>query len=268
MRAKLLLLILVYVSLVACTKSPSQWQEEVKLSSGETIVITRQTDYVSGGGEWASNPDLSRADIRHLKFTFPLNSSQPVEWHSQPEPGGLYPESPLIFDIESGVPVVIAVGSVSRECPEYRRYAHLSTGWQRQPLSAADWQRATNLLIDSSNEYLITLEQKQKLNETGAYSKRIRTIDPSVKACPEITAQWKIKVLKVQVKSDVFIVNGHTYATSAELTAALKTLPRPDEIDLMQERGISRERRNEAVAAIRDTGLNVLIGVEGNEVFH
>lgn len=171
--------------LVACAKSPNQWQEEVKLSSGETIVIARQTDYVSGGGEWATNPDLSKPDIRHLKFTFPLNSPQQIEWHSQSELSGLYPESPLILDIENGVPVVIAIGSFRMGCPEYRRYAHLATGWQRQPLSPNDWLRATNLLIDSSNEYLITLEQKQKRNEMGFYKKWLMTIDPSVKACQQ-----------------------------------------------------------------------------------
>ncbi len=75
-------------------------------------------------------------------------------------------------------------------------------------------------------------------------------------------------MLKVKVMSDMFIVNGHTYFTSAELTAALKTLPRPDTIGLVQEGGITPTRHNEAISAIQDAGLDVPIGFVGNEVFY
>lgn len=86
-----------------------------------------------------------------------------------------------------------------------------------------------------------------------------------VTACSQLKEP---KMLQVKVKSDVFIVNGHTYSTSAELTTALKTMPRPDAIGLVQESNISPERHNEAISAIQGAGLKVPIGFVGNEVFH
>lgn len=169
--------------LLSCSKPPAEWQEEVKLSSGRVTIISRQTDYVSGGAEWAQNPDLHTPDIRHLRFTYPVDSGSQVEWRSQPESRGLYPETPLVFDLESGAPIVIAVGSRSKECPEYRRYIYLNSTWQRQPLLARDWGRKSNLLFDSSNEYLITLEKKEQMNAPGSYAKWLKKIDPSVDGC-------------------------------------------------------------------------------------
>jgi hypothetical protein len=175
--------------ILSCSKPPAEWQEEVKLSSGKVIVISRQTDYVSGGAEWAQNPDLQTPDICHLRFTYPVDSGSQVEWRSKPESRGLYPESPLVFDLENGAPVVIAVGSRSRQCPEYRRYIYLNSTWKRQPLLARDWDRKSNLLFDSSNEYLITLEKKEQMNASGSYAKWLKNIDPSVDGCHELSIE-------------------------------------------------------------------------------
>lgn len=78
----------------------------------------------------------------------------------------------------------------------------------------------------------------------------------------------EFKTLQVTVKSDVFIINGQTYATAAELTTALKTMPRPDGIGLLQQVGISTERHNEAISAVQGAKLNVPISFVGNEVFY
>ena len=64
------------------------------------------------------------------------------------------------------------------------------------------------------------------------------------------------------------MINDQAYFTSAELTAALKTLPRPDTISLVQEGVITPARHKEAIAAIQSAGLNVPIGFVGNEVFY
>lgn len=174
---------LLCLMLVSCSKAPIQWREEVKLGNGTVIVVFRQTDLVSGGGEWAQNPNLVTPDIRRIRFSFPIDSDEQVEWRSRPETGGFYPEGPLILDVEDGFPVVIAMGSRTRDCPEYRRYIFRDKAWHTEPLQAQDWGRHSNLLIDSSREYLITLEQKKQMNESGAYSKALKNIDPRVTAC-------------------------------------------------------------------------------------
>jgi len=77
----------------------------------------------------------------------------------------------------------------------------------------------------------------------------------------------KSKMLQIEVKSDVFIINGQTYSTSTELTTALRTMPRPDAIGLVQEGGLSPELHNQAISAIQGANLNVPISFVGNEVF-
>lgn len=86
-----------------------------------------------------------------------------------------------------------------------------------------------------------------------------------VAACtqPKVSVQ-----LLVKVRPDAYIVDGHTYATSAELTAALKALPRPDAIGLLSDGEISPVRYSEAISVVQAAGLNVPIGVVGNEVFY
>jgi hypothetical protein len=175
--------IFIALLLVACSKLPSEWQEEVKLSNDKVIIISRSTDYVSGGGEWASNPGLHAPDIRHIEFKFPFESSQKITWKSQPEKDGLYPEYPVVFDMENGYPVIISLGSRKRGCPEYRRYVFRNSTWHRQPLLADDWRRKSNLLIGSSNEYLITLEKKSLLDKSGSFTKWQKNIDPAVNEC-------------------------------------------------------------------------------------
>ncbi|MTV37428.1 hypothetical protein [Duganella radicis] len=76
------------------------------------------------------------------------------------------------------------------------------------------------------------------------------------------------RVLKVTVKADTFIVNSQTYLSSKDLTAALRKMPHPDAIAVIQEHGISPERHDEAMSAIQSADLKVPIGFVGNEVFY
>ena len=63
-------------------------------------------------------------------------------------------------------------------------------------------------------------------------------------------------------------MGGRSFSTGAELTAALKALPPPGGVAIIQsEEGIPRERRKEAIAAIRNAGINKPIATVGNEQF-
>lgn len=75
-------------------------------------------------------------------------------------------------------------------------------------------------------------------------------------------------VLVIQIRKTDFIVNGHSYATTAELTAALKNLPSPDVVNLIHAEGATSDRTNEAIAAVKSAGVKAPIGWVGNEVFY
>lgn len=75
-------------------------------------------------------------------------------------------------------------------------------------------------------------------------------------------------LLDIQIGKTGFIVSSHSYATTAELTTALKKLPPPDGINLIHAEGVSLERRNEAIAAVKNAGIKAPIGWVGNEVFY
>jgi hypothetical protein len=75
-------------------------------------------------------------------------------------------------------------------------------------------------------------------------------------------------LLDIQIRKMDFVVNGHSYATTAELTTALKKLPPPDGINLIHAEGATPERRNEAIAAVKNAGIKAPIGWVGNEVFY
>ncbi|MBC7685471.1 MAG: hypothetical protein H7176_09615 [Bdellovibrionales bacterium] len=75
-------------------------------------------------------------------------------------------------------------------------------------------------------------------------------------------------LLDIQVGRTDFVLNGHSYATTAELTTALKRLPSPDGINLIHAEGATLERTNEAIAAVKNAGIKAPIGWVGNEVFY
>jgi hypothetical protein len=71
----------------------------------------------------------------------------------------------------------------------------------------------------------------------------------------------------IQIRKTDFVVNGHSYATTAELTTALKKFPPPDGINLIYTLDTTPERRSEAIAAVKNAGIKATIGWVGNEVF-
>ena len=75
-------------------------------------------------------------------------------------------------------------------------------------------------------------------------------------------------LLDIEIRQTDFVINGHSFATIGELTTALKKLPPPDGVNLIHTRGISPERRNQVIVAVKNSGIKTPIGWVGNEVFH
>lgn len=167
-------------ALAGCTK-PRTWQEEVALSTGQTIVITRKTEFESGGGEWASNPNLIKPSVNHLDVPYPAGSGKVASWRSAPEVHGNFPEDPLLLDMEGGKPVIIAAGTYGTGCPSYRRYLYTGSGWQQTAMPAEAIGRTSNLLFKNTEGY-VTLDMKRKMNK-GPYDSWRKQIEPGLKPC-------------------------------------------------------------------------------------
>lgn len=75
-------------------------------------------------------------------------------------------------------------------------------------------------------------------------------------------------ILDIKIRKTDFVVHGHSYATTAELTTALKMLPPPDGVNLIHTKDATPARRNEAIAAVKKACIKALIGWVGNEVFY
>jgi hypothetical protein len=71
----------------------------------------------------------------------------------------------------------------------------------------------------------------------------------------------KLNRLQVEVNKNAFILNGQSYRDPAELTAAIKALPRPDIINLAQAADVDEERRNAALFAIIDSESGTPVNV-------
>lgn len=171
------------VALAGCTKlAPLNWQEEVALSTGQTIVVTRKTEFESGGGGWASNPNLRKPSVNYLYVPYPAGSGKVVAWRSAPERKGNYPEDPLLLGMEEGKPVIIAAGTYGTGCPSYRRYLYTGSKWQQTAMPDAVMGRPTNLLFKNTDGY-ITLDMKRSMNN-GAYDGWRKKIDPALHPCP------------------------------------------------------------------------------------
>jgi len=59
-----------------------KWKEEVQLSDGRIIVVERELEFESGGGEWARNRRGIKPAEYRIRFVYPEGSEQIIEWRS------------------------------------------------------------------------------------------------------------------------------------------------------------------------------------------
>ncbi|MHB1184439.1 MAG: hypothetical protein ACYC4A_07040 [Desulfobulbia bacterium] len=89
--------LLVCLSLVGCEKKVT-WQEEVKLSTGETITIDREVRHAGGGAAWPQGQgSIPREHI--IRFRYPAQTGKFIEWRSTKLSPATYAELPLVLDI-------------------------------------------------------------------------------------------------------------------------------------------------------------------------
>lgn len=173
------------VSMSACVASSKNWKEEVQFSDGKTIIVERDAIYEGGGDEWAFNRSGSKLKEYRIRFSYPDGSGKIIEWRTTKLDSQTWPEVPLIFDMESGQPVVFTLIAISLGCEVYSRYVYRNGAWIEEMLPEQFERRTTNLLFGSQKDIptLVNLEEKRRRNSASGYRQALKQVGPMLKVC-------------------------------------------------------------------------------------
>lgn len=198
--------LLTVIAFPAACAPPNQtkivkWQEEVKLSTGEVIVVERETRFKPSGGEpfrgsgWA-------ADVMTIRFHYPPDSKNVIEWRTVRYGAERHftPEYPLALDVGQDRSIyLIALAAGKGACDEYYRYRYDNGQWKDDMLSEVFEKRAPNLLLGSdeiNTPPQITLDFKRKFeadyHRWTRYDIRFRQIGPDRCLCGNVGSPVKI----------------------------------------------------------------------------
>ncbi|THF66242.1 hypothetical protein E6C76_05200 [Pseudothauera nasutitermitis] len=174
-------LLLLALGIGVCT-SPHSWREEVQLSDGRVIVIERKLLMEGGGNELAVNRSGTKPKQYVIRFDHPDGSERKIEWRSTKKDIATWPEVPLVFDVESGVPVVYSILAVSLACAEYSKYTYGNGVWVEERLPKIFERHATNLLLRIGSG-AVSLDAKENFNKEGRYRESLRYVGPDRRTC-------------------------------------------------------------------------------------
>jgi hypothetical protein len=182
--ASVLLAGVVGLSLTGCAGT-ERWKEEVQLSDNRVVVIDRETLREGGGGEISSNPSGSKPKEHRIHFANPDEPGKLIDWRTTKKSPATWPEVPLIFDLESGRPIVYTVVYVSSVCGVYSKYTYRDGLWNEEALPQKFPERTTNLYLGIGVKMpkFINLEMKNNENNSLGYSKLLKQIGPTPKVC-------------------------------------------------------------------------------------
>jgi hypothetical protein len=182
----------------ACaTNKTVTWQEEVKLGTGEVIVVERETHFVPNTGAEPFRSSAWRAKKMVIRFRYPPDSKDLIEWRTVRYDAELHfsPETPLVLDIEQAInkPYVITrAGGTSGGCDEYFRYRYENGAWRDDKLPEIFDPQPANLLIGSDSVVIesvpdtVSVETKRKRDDANRYDIRFRTVGPDRCLCGHI----------------------------------------------------------------------------------
>lgn len=182
---KNIVFLLVCLLLAGC-ESKVKWQEEVKLSTGETITIDREVKHAGGGAAWPQGQgSVPREHI--IRFRYPAQSGPLIEWRSTKLDSSTYAELPLVLDLgKDKTWFIFTVFPLSPGCDQYLKYQFQNGAWTETQLTEDIDIHLTNLFLAAdSNEIegLISLGEKIKENASTGYLSRDKQVGPKRFAC-------------------------------------------------------------------------------------
>jgi hypothetical protein len=177
--------LLVCLSLAGCEKKVT-WQEEVKLSTGETITIDREVRHAGGGAAWPQGQgSIPREHI--IRFRYPAQTGPLIEWHSTKLSPATYAELPLVLDISADKTWYIFTEiAINAGCTEYMKYQFEKGIWVETQLAEDIETHPTSLFLGAGGiniKGLITLSEKAKENSSIGYVPDLKQVGPKRKIC-------------------------------------------------------------------------------------
>ena len=179
-----ILLIGVAFNILGCDGS-EKWKEEVQLSDGQIIVVERETLHEGGGGEIISNRSGTKPKERIIRFVYPNGSGKMIEWRSTKVDERMWPEKPLILDMESGQPIVYAIEFIRAHCGAYSKYFYRKGIWFEETLPESFKEHTTNLFIRDGVDMpkFVDLKLKHEGNAEIGYPEYLRKVGPKREIC-------------------------------------------------------------------------------------
>lgn len=164
---------------------PEKWKEEVQLSDGRIIVVERIIIFEGGGDEIVSNRSGSKHKEYSIRFHNSSGSGKMIEWKSTKKDDRMWPEIPLVFDFEAGLPIVYASVYVRDGCENYLKYIYKEDSWNEETLPARFSEHKTNLLLRIGTDMprFVDLKDKKKMNSEPGYRKSLRKVGPNREIC-------------------------------------------------------------------------------------
>lgn len=161
-----------------------KWKEELKLSDGRTIVIERKTENERVASDRSLTGSLKPKED-YIWFVHPDGSGKMIEWHTIKKDDGLFPEIPLILDLENGQPVIYTLVGVRPACEAYNKYVYKNGVWNEEKLPEKFEPRARNLFVRGKDDIpkFVDLEMKRKINESGHSRRPVRQVGPTREIC-------------------------------------------------------------------------------------
>lgn len=138
------------LSIKGCQRTLA-WQEEVQLSTGETIMIDREVTQDRGSGLPGFKGYSTKEYL--IRFKYPPQSGSTIEW-SVSNVSAYYGDTPLVLDISKDkVWFIYTEHTVSDHCVRYVKHRLQNGVWVETPFSNASIDvHQTNLSLASGSE--------------------------------------------------------------------------------------------------------------------
>lgn len=166
-------------TMVGCTSTTREWQEEVQLSDGTVLEVQRAIRFKKAGGSIGSIGPGWVCDGEDLSFVEP-DTGRVVEWSA-------HRRTAALLDRIGGQYVIVAAQSRCEQAdkgqPIWRIYMLTPTGWEPRPTADLGGNRTPNLALDSSNYSKtkgwsrLSLALKPGLDAASQIGRELRTID-------------------------------------------------------------------------------------------
>lgn len=177
--------VLVCLLLAGCQNKVA-WQEEVALSSGETITIDREVTHAGGGAAWPQGQgSIPREHI--IRFRYPAQTGPLIEWRSTKLDSSTYAELPLVLNLSTDKTWFIFTKlSINEGCRRYVKYRYQNGEWTETLLAEDIETHPTNLFLAAGGvgmKGIISIEEKTQENSSSGYRPYLKQVGPKRDIC-------------------------------------------------------------------------------------